>query len=179
MRLTAILAMDQNGVIGKDNALPWHLSTDLKRFRKLSMGRPIVMGRKTHESIGRALPGRQNIVISRQAGYQAPGCEVAGSLREALELVNQDSPDGEVMLIGGAQLLASALQDCSRFLLTWVDAKVEGDVTFPPPDFRDWQPVAEEYVSADEKNQYSHYFFDLRRPESPNLRDWRPPWARS
>lgn len=174
MRLNAVLAMDQGGVIGRGNQLPWHLPEDLKRFRRLTLGHPVVMGRKTHESIGRPLPGRRNIVVTRNVNYVAEGCEVVHSLEEALTLVKDAA---EVMLIGGAALFSEALPHCDRLLLTVVDAHVEGDVTLPPFDWREWRPEHVEQVPADEKNPLPHRFLELRRvdaagPEAPQ-EDWR------
>lgn len=176
MRLNAVLAMDPRGVIGRGNALPWHLPADLKRFRRLTTGHPVVMGRRTHESIGRPLPDRRNIVVTRQPAYVAEGCEVVHSLDEALSLA---SDADEVMLIGGAALFAEALPRCDRLLLTVVDALVEGDVRLPPFDWREWKPVHVEHVPADAKNPLPHRFLELRRvdpkgPEAPT-EDWRRP----
>jgi dihydrofolate reductase len=138
--------MDRNRLIGRDNALPWHLPPDLKRFKALTLGKPVIMGRKTHESIGRPLPGRRNIVISRNPSYKAAGCETAGSLEQAIALT-ADAP--EAVIIGGTALFASALPLARRMHLTLIDAEFAGDAWFPEYDAAQWR------VSAEEKHHYS------------------------
>ena len=137
MQLSLIVAAARNGVIGRNNALPWHLPEDLKYFKRVTMGKPILMGRKTFESIGRALPGRSNLVITRNGEWQAEGVQVVRSLEAALSLAEDialiDGVD-ELMVIGGAQIYAEALPRSERIYLTEVDADVEGDAYLPAID---------------------------------------------
>lgn len=145
--LTLIVARARNGVIGRDNQLPWHLPEDLVYFKRTTMGAPILMGRKTHESIGRALPGRLNIVLSRDASYRAAGCETARDLAQALQQCQDAS---EVFVIGGAQLFADAMPHADRLLMTEIDADYEGDVRLPAPDSAHWRETARDaHRSAD------------------------------
>lgn len=153
--ITLIVAVADNGVIGRDNALPWHLPEDLKRFKRLTLGKPIIMGRRTFESIGRPLPGRQNIVVTRDPNYQRDGVTVAhdeaGALRAA-------GPVPEIMVIGGAGLFASLRPAASRVHLTRVHGNIPGDVTWPPLDERQWHRVEREEYPADERHAYSMTF---------------------
>ncbi len=139
--LAMIAAMASNRVIGRDNQLPWHISADLKHFKRTTLGKPIVMGRKTFESIGRALPGRTNIVVSRQAGYQPEGVMVVSSteaaVQAALDVARRDLAE-EVMVIGGEQLYRSLLPFARRLYLTQVDCDIEGDAWFPALESGDW-----------------------------------------
>jgi dihydrofolate reductase len=157
MRISILVAVAENGVIGRGGKLPWHLEGDLKRFKQLTMGHTIVMGRKTWESIGRALPGRRNVVISRQEGYQADGAEVAGNLDMALR-VAEISGDEEAFVIGGAEIYRLAMSRAERLYVTRVHANVEGDTHFP--DFRggDWRLVESVPHGADAKNDYPFVF---------------------
>lgn len=144
--LALIAALAHNRVIGRDNRLPWHLPADLRFFKRTTMGKPLLMGRRTWESIGRPLPGRRMIVLSRDPGYQAPGCTVARSLAEALGIAG---PVPEIMVIGGASLYARTLPLAGCLYLTQVEADVPGDVWFPEWDQRDWRLVWEETHPAD------------------------------
>lgn len=128
MQLTLIAAVARNGVIGRDNALPWHLPEDLQHFKRCTLGKPLLMGRRTWESIGRPLPNRRSVVLTRQAGWRATGAETAGSLAEALALT-ADAP--EVCIIGGTCLFAEALPSADQLLLTEIDADFDGDSVFP------------------------------------------------
>lgn len=152
--------MDRRGVIGRDGGLPWHLPADLKHFRRVTMGKPIVMGRKTHESIGRPLPGRENIVVSRSPAYRAPGCRVVASLARAHEVCRGAA---EMMVIGGAALYREALPLARRVYLTEVHTEVEGDVHFPPLDRRQWRECSRENFDADERNCHPYSFVLLER----------------
>jgi len=141
--LTLIAAVARNGVIGVDNRLPWHLPADLKHFKALTTGHTVIMGRKTWESLPekfRPLPGRRNIVVTRNAGYQAEGAVVATSLHAAIEAAES----GEAFVIGGAQLYATAMALANRLQLTEIDAAFEGDTFFPEIDRRQWQEAARE-----------------------------------
>ena len=139
--ITLIAAVARNGVIGANNALPWRLPADLRRFRSLTTGHSIVMGRKTWESIGRALPGRRNIVVTRNRTYTATGADVVGSLKDALSLAGDAD---EVFVIGGGQLYAEAMPRASRLLLTEIDADFDGDTFMPPPDRARWRETSRE-----------------------------------
>jgi dihydrofolate reductase len=142
--LTLIVARARNGVIGRDNQLPWHLPEDLRYFKRTTMGAPVIMGRKTHESIGRPLPGRRNLVVTRDASRRFEGCETVGSLAEAVARCEHDGM-AEVFLIGGAQLYLEGLGQADRLLVTEIDHDVEGDAVFPTPDPAVWQEVSREY----------------------------------
>jgi dihydrofolate reductase len=157
MRVSILVAVSENGVIGRGGKLPWHLGDDLKRFKQLTMGHTIVMGRKTWESIGRPLPGRRNVVISRQEGYQADGAEVVTSLDNALR-VAESAGDEEVFVIGGAEIYRLAMPRAERLYVTRVLADVEGDAYMP--DFRggDWQLVESSPHGADAKNDHPFVF---------------------
>jgi len=140
-RLCLIAALASNGVIGTDGRLPWHLPEDLKRFKALTMGHPVIMGRRTWESIGRALPGRRNIVVSRQSGFSAPGAEVAASLDASLALCGEAAL---AYVIGGAELYAAALPLADALEFTEIDAPFGGDAKFPAFDRAAWREVRRE-----------------------------------
>lgn len=164
MRTTIVVAISRNGVIGIDGGLPWRLSADLQHFKAVTMDNPIVMGRKTHESIGRPLPGRLNIVVTHQTNYATPGCEVANSLGAALAIAGDVD---EVMIVGGASLYAEALAQADRIYLTEVHVDVEGDIGFPVIDPSVWQETSREFYVADERNQYDYSFVILDRIGAP------------
>ena len=163
--IAIVVAMAENRVIGRDGGLPWRLPADMARFRALTMGKPIVMGRRTHESIGRALDGRRNIVVTRRTGYRAPGCTVAPSFEAALDaaLDAPASSAAEVAVIGGASVYERALPVADRIHLTLVRASVEGDVRFPELEPGTWREVAREERGADERNGYDLSFIELTR----------------
>ena len=161
--IAIVVAMAENRVIGRDGALPWRLPADMARFRSLTMGRPIVMGRRTHESIGRALEGRQNIVVSRRPGYRSPGCTVASSLEAAFEAA---SGAAEAAVIGGAGIYEHALPFATRIHLTLVHASIEGDVRFPDIDPDEWREVSRIERAADARNRYDLSFIELTRRSS-------------
>jgi len=164
MKLSIIVAVAENGVIGREGDLPWRLSADLRRFKRLTMGHAILMGRKTWESIGRPLPGRKSIVISRQGDFATNFDEVSvvGNLEEAISAASRASTE-DVFAIGGAQIYAMALPHADRLLLTRVQAEVEGDVFFPEVDWDEWRLVEEESCAADEKNDFSHTYQTFER----------------
>jgi dihydrofolate reductase len=141
--LTIIVARARNGVIGRDNQLPWHLPEDLAFFKRTTMGAPIIMGRKTHESIGRPLPGRRNIVVTRDAARRFEGCETATSIDEALTLAAAQSAP-EAFLIGGTQLYGEGIGLADKLIVTEIDADFEGDATFAAPEPTQWQIVSRE-----------------------------------
>lgn len=161
MKLSMIVAVAENGVIGRNNALPWYLPNDLKYFKQTTMGKPVIMGRKTYESIGKPLPGRTNIVITRQADYQPEGVKVVNSVEAARELAESvcliDGQD-EAMIMGGAEIYALALPHTDRLYLTEVHADVEGDAFFPEYDKSLWQEVAREDFAAEGPNPYNYSF---------------------
>jgi len=158
--ISLIAAMDLNRVIGKDNQMPWHLPADLAHFKRVTMGKPVIMGRNTFESIGRALPGRRNIVISRRPDYQADGCEVVHSIDAALAECQDDE---EVMIIGGGQLYDAMLPHAQRLYLTLIQVQLDGDTRFPDYTDLHWRVLDREYYEADEKNQYDLEFVTLER----------------
>jgi dihydrofolate reductase len=161
MNLSIIVAVAENGVIGREGQLPWHLSSDLQRFKRLTMDHAILMGRKTWESIGRPLPGRTSIVISRQTDYQ-PGFDevlVATNLDEALAHARRlESESDEAFIIGGARIYEMCFPRVDRLLVTQVHGEIKGDVSFPQVDWDAWRLVEEEHHAADEKNDYPHTY---------------------
>ncbi|MFM4774737.1 type 3 dihydrofolate reductase [Aeromonas veronii] len=157
MKISMIAAMAHDRVIGKDNQMPWHLPADLAHFKRVTLGKPVLMGRKTFESIGRPLPGRRNLVISRNPDYQAEGIEVVGSVEAALALLAGSSVE-ELMVIGGGHLYAEMLPSADCLYLTRIDLAVEGDTRFPAFDDGQWQRVDFESHPADEKNPHPYSF---------------------
>ena len=156
--ITLIAALAKNRVIGKDNQIPWHLPADLKHFKEMTMGKPVLMGRKTFESIGKPLPGRRNVVISRQKDYKIVGVEMFCSIEEAL-IALQNEP--EVMVIGGAEIYRQTLPRATRLVLTFVEGEFKGDTYFPEWKNKEWQEKAREYHFPDEKNAYPYSFVEL------------------
>jgi len=155
MILSLIAALGKNRVIGDHNTLPWHLPADLKRFKELTAGHTVIMGRKTYESIGRPLPKRRNIIITRQADLKIPGCEIADSLENAIKLVADEK---EVFIIGGAQIFERSLPLATKIYFTRVHADVPGDTFFSGLNPNQWQKVSEEKHLKDEKNIYDYTF---------------------
>lgn len=158
MTVSLIVAYSTNRTIGRDNALPWRLPGDLAHFKRTTMGSPVIMGRKTWESLGRPLPGRRNIVITRQAGYQASGAETAASLAQALEMTRDLA---EVFVIGGAQIYEQSLSVANRIVATEVHAHVEGDAFFPQLDLNTWQETSRH--RQPEENGLSYDLVEYRR----------------
>lgn len=158
--ISLIVAMTPQHVIGKDNAMPWHLPADLKHFKTITTGKPVIMGRKTFESIGQALPNRRNIVISRNPHAKAPGCEVVTSLDAALGLVFE-AP--EICIIGGGQIFREALPLADRLYVTFIDFEVEGDATFPEWDPAQWVEISHEIHEPDQRNAHQLTFITLDR----------------
>ncbi|WP_444920263.1 dihydrofolate reductase [Microbulbifer sp. CnH-101-G] len=156
--IALIAAVARNGAIGRDNELPWRLSGDLQFFKRTTMGKPVVMGRKTFESIGRPLPGRANIVVTRNPDWHSEGVEVVSTLEAALELADkhaQEAGASELMVIGGAQIYRLSMPHAARLYVTEVDAEVAGDAFFPEVD-DSWVEVARECYPASEKNEYNY-----------------------
>ncbi len=158
--LSLVVAAGECNEIGKDGLMPWHLPADLKHFKEVTLGKPVIMGRRTHESIGKALPGRRNIVVTRNIDYTAEGCEVAHSLREALHLA---SGVAEVMIIGGAALYREALQQANRIYLTRVAGQFDADTFFPDFDAKGWLEKQRIHRPADARNKYACDFIVLER----------------
>ena len=166
MRVSLIVAAAENDVIGRDNQLPWHLPGDLRYFKRMTMGKPVVMGRKTFESIGRPLPGRSNFVITRNPEWQAEGVRALPDLESALALAEEialiDGID-ELMVLGGAEIYAAALPLADRIYLTRVHAEVAGDALLPAFDRAEWREVSRERHSADDSNPYDYSFVIYER----------------
>lgn len=154
--------MDRSRVIGRDGDLPWHLSADLKRFKQLTMGHHIIMGRKTFESIGRLLPGRTSVVVTRQRDFEFSGAVVVHNLQDAIDV---SKGDDEAFIIGGAEIYDQSLPLISRIYLTEVDADVTGDARFPEFDRAEWSVIESASYPADERNDHSHRFTILDRRE--------------
>lgn len=161
MIISMIAAMGANRVIGRDNKMPWHLPADLRHFKQVTLGKPVIMGRKTFESIGRPLPGRRNIVISRTAPADCKGAEWVSSVEQALTMLADQS---EVMVIGGGEIYRQCLPLAQRLYLTEIDMTTEGDAFFP--DYQQhgqWQLTEDVLYSADEHNAYNCRFIILER----------------
>jgi dihydrofolate reductase len=158
--VSLVVATDQRGAIGRAGGLPWHLPDDLRRFKALTLGKPVVMGRKTWDSIGRPLPGRHNLVITRQAGLDLPGATVVASLEQALAAAGDAA---EVCVIGGAEIFGQALPQVDVVHLTRVHATVAADTYLPPLDAAAWDEVAREEHAADERHAHAFSFIELRR----------------
>ena len=162
-RVSIIVAMARNRVIGANGAIPWHLPNDLKLFKRLTMGHPIIMGRRTFESIGRLLPGRKTVIVTRQAGYSAPGARIAHTLEGAIaECAN----DAEIFVIGGAEIYREALPLADRIYLTLVDAEPAGDTWMPELDASKWRESASEAFAPDARHAcgYRHSVLDRVQP---------------
>jgi dihydrofolate reductase len=160
--ISLIVAMDERGGIGHHGSLPWRLSTDMKRFKVITMGQPLIMGRKTYETIRRPLPGRTMIIITRNKAYHADGCIIAESLDEALRLA-EEGGKGEVLVIGGGEIYRQALPKVDRIYLTTVHAHVPADVFFPELNMDEWKEIRREEVLAGEKDSYPTTFRILER----------------
>ena len=165
MVISLIAALDRRRGIGRDNQLPWRLPADLKRFRELTLGHHLIAGRKTYESIGKPLPGRTMIIVTRQPGFQAADCLVADSVEAALALARARN-ENEVFVIGGGEIYAQTLALADRLYLTLVDAEVEADAFFPAYDERDWREQESETHAADEKHPYRFTFKALLKRRS-------------
>jgi len=160
MNVSLICAASQNGVIGRDNRLPWYLPADLAHFKRHTTGHPILMGRKTYESVGKPLPNRTNIIITRQTDFQAGGCLVAHSLEEAVGLCANDE---ELFIIGGAEIYRQALPVADKIYLTRIWHSFEGDTFLFEIDSSVWQEVSREDLSPDEKNKYPYSFIIYKK----------------
>ncbi len=158
-RLSLLVAMARNRVIGRNNKLPWHLPADLKHFKFLTMGQTIVMGRKTYESIGRPLPGRANIIVTRQTGYEVPGAIVVNTIDDALLICERTgSINGENFIIGGEELYRQTLKICQRIYITEIQRDFEGDVFFPEFDPNEWEETQRDrHISENDTNLEYHF----------------------
>jgi dihydrofolate reductase len=161
MKISLIAAMANNRVIGLNNQMPWHLSADLKKFKKITLGSPIVMGRKTHESIGRPLPGRVNIIVSRNPGYRQEGCLVFNDLETALTSACKIA--GEVFIIGGSDLYEAVLPMADALYLTIINNAFQGDTFFPAINLNDWIEIEREDIGDDPDAGFSYSFLKLGR----------------
>jgi len=158
--ISLIVATSANGVIGRGGELPWHLSDDLKRFKQLTLGKPIVMGRKTHESIGRALPGRQNIVLTSQSDFDADDCDVVSSVDAAIDVAGDAD---EIIVIGGGEIYVLFLPLAERIYMTRVHVDIDGDSHFPGLDDNQWQETGHEHHASGESNDYEFTISVLQR----------------
>ncbi len=159
MNISIIVAISTNNAIGKDNQLLWHLPADLKHFKAITTGHPIIMGRKTYDSIGKPLPNRRNIIITRQKDLTLEGVEVVHSIADAIALCKEEN---EVFIIGGAEIYKSALASTSRIYLTTVHQQYEADAFFPILTKEEWNIINQEYHPADEKNSVAYTFSTLQ-----------------
>ncbi len=166
MILSIIVAATRNNAIGKDNRLLARLSGDLRYFKKITTGHSVIMGRRTFESMGKALPQRRNIVISRNSGKEFPGCERAGSLESAIELVKEED---EVFIIGGGSVYRQAWSMADRLYITRIETELEGDVFIPDVLPEEWEEIWRESHMGDEKNEYSYTFINYRRRNRPDF----------
>lgn len=165
-RIVLVVAVARNGVIGRDGDLPWRLPSDLRRFKQLTMGRPVLMGRKTWASIGRPLPGRPNIVVTRDPSFAAPGAEVAASLEEGLAIARRRAAElgvDEVCVIGGGEIYRQVFDQADLLHVTHVEAEVEGDTCFPDIDPARFEKVVEEPIPQGEKDSHAMRFVTWRR----------------
>ena len=163
MLVSLVVAMTRNRLIGRDNALPWRLPEDLKRFKAVTLGKPVLMGRRTFESIGRPLPGRTNLVLTRDAQWQAPGVTAVHSLEEALAQARDST---ELAGIGGAEIFGLLLPLAGRIYLTRIHADIPGDTFFPPLQDSQWREVERREVPADERHAYDMTFVTLERAQA-------------
>ncbi|HAQ06424.1 MAG TPA: dihydrofolate reductase [Bacillus bacterium] len=159
--ISLIWAMDENRVIGLHNQLPWRLPEDLKFFKRMTMGHPIAMGRKTYESIGRPLPGRENIVITRDQRFSPEGCTILNSIQGFIDYADQCN--GEVFVIGGAEIFKEILPEADKLYITMIHDQFEGDTFFPVFDIDNWQLETREQGKKDEKNPYEYEFLIYKR----------------
>ncbi|MFM7016480.1 MAG: dihydrofolate reductase [Bacteroidota bacterium] len=155
MEISIIVAFANNQVIGKDNQLIWHLPNDLKHFKKITSGHPVIMGRKTFESIGRLLPNRKNIIITRNSGYQIEGAHIFNSIESAVESCQEDE---EIFIIGGSEIYGQALTLAKKLYITELLHDFEGDAFFPQINYEEWDLVSEEQGIIDERNKWEHQF---------------------
>lgn len=159
--IAIVVAVAENNVIGKDNQLIWHLPADLKHFKHITMGHPMLMGRKTYESIGKPLPGRTTIIITRQPDFEAEGCMVVNSVKEAISKAKQ--LDEQAYIIGGAEIYRQVLDVTDTIYLTRIHHSFDGDTFFPEIKEEEWQTISEAHHEPNEKNKYSYSFIKFER----------------
>lgn len=169
MKISLIVAMSENQVIGSHGAMPWHISADLKKFKQLTLGSPVIMGRKTHESIGKPLPGRRNIIISRNQYYQQQDCQVFNDLYDALKSCEDSA---EVFVIGGAKLYQSLLPRADYLYLTKIHKKFDGDTYFPHLDWLNWEEISVQEIDDDDSVDFSYSFHKLERIHFSDVYDF-------
>jgi len=160
MNISIIVAVAKNNVIGKDNQLIWHLPVDLRRFKCLTMNHFILMGRKTYQSIGKALPGRTSVIITKQKNFVAENCWIVHSIENAIKLAKDDS---EIFIIGGDSIYRQSIEYVNKIYLTKVDADFDGDVYFPEIDFSKWSLVESQTFQPDDKNKYPYKFLTYQK----------------
>ena len=176
-RLALVVAVAENGVIGKNGALPWRIADDLKWFKSVTLGKPVVMGRKTFQSIGRPLPGRRNIVVTRDPSLYAEGVDIAPTFEAALalaEVAAKDLQTDEIAVIGGGDIYRQAMARADRIYLTRVEARPDGDAHFPPLNDADWRTVSrgraeQAWSDASRRNEYACAFYVLHRNSRPDV----------
>jgi len=168
MIISIVVAADEGDGIGLNKAIPWHLPSDLKRFKALTMGHHLVMGRRTYESIGSPLPGRKMIVLSRDPEFQAEGCQTARSLQESFQMA-MDAGERELFVIGGAEVFSEALVIADHLYLTRVQCTLEADTTFPPFNEENWTLICEQFHPADELNQFPQTFTHYIKKNLPGI----------
>ncbi len=161
MKISLIVAMASNRAIGLNNQMPWHLSADLKKFKQITMGSPILMGRKTHESIGKVLPGRTNIIISRNSSYKQDNCLVFDNFDKAIEIACKENE--EIFVMGGASIYEAMLAKADMLYLTKINKKFKGDTFFPVIDENDWKEISREDISTDQTVNFSYSFLKLEK----------------
>ncbi|WP_020060713.1 dihydrofolate reductase [Bacillus sp. 123MFChir2] len=154
--ISLLVAMDKNRLIGKENQLPWHLPADLAYFKKVTMGHPIIMGRKTFESIGRPLPGRTNIILTRNPNYEMEGCKVIHSINDVKKMDEQMNE--ELFVIGGAEIFKEVLPFADRLYITKIEEVFEGDTFFPEINYNEWEEISVTQGVTDEKNPYTYAY---------------------
>jgi len=156
--ISLIVAMDSNGVIGKNNQLPWHLPADLKYFKEVTTNHPIVMGRKTRDSIGRNLPNRENVIITRDRNYECDGCTILHSIDE-LKVWSKSHNDKEIFIIGGAEIFKETMDIIDRLYITLIEEEFDGDTYFPTVDLEKWNLIKKQKGIQDSKNTYNYNFY--------------------
>ncbi len=167
MEISLIAAVAKNGVIGNAGKIPWRLPDDMKHFRETTLHHPVIMGRKTYESIGKPLPERDNIIVTRKERYEAPGCTVVHTLDDALDAARQSGAE-ETFIIGGAELYREAMSVADRLYLTEIKEDFEGDAFFPAVSSLEWKKMSEKRGIVDEKNPHPHAFFVFEKKKTGN-----------
>lgn len=160
MKISIVVAFDKNQLIGRNNQLPWHLPADLKYFKNVTMGHHLIMGRKTYDSIGKPLPGRTSVVITRQHDWKAEGCLVAHSLEDAIRLCGNQE---EIFIVGGAEIFKNSLPVATDLYITKINHQFEGDTFFPEINENEWREISREDHQPDEKNKWGFSFLRFRR----------------